>query len=109
MVAGTAFIGRVSVRYALNERLRRSGGHVGHEVRPSLRGRGFWHRALALGIAHLEARGMRSFLLTCGDRHAPTARLNERAGGVPEDVIPYPETPGAMLRRYWIRRGRPDS
>ena len=108
MVAEAAFIGRVSVRHALNERLRRFSGHIGHEVRPSCRGCGFGHRALALGVAHLAARGVGEALLTCWDENAASARIIERAGGVMEDVIPRPEQPGALLRRYWVRLGRPN-
>ena len=109
MVAGMAFIGRVSIRYALNERLRRFGGHIGYEVRLSLRGHGFGHRALALGIAHLQARAMGRFLLTCSDDNAASARIIKRAGGVLENVTPHPEVPGIKMRRYWIRLGRQEA
>jgi predicted acetyltransferase len=103
MVAGEEFIGRVGVRYRLDEHLRRWGGHIGYEVRPSYWGRGFGHRALALGIAHAREVGLRALLLTCDDANAASARIIERAGGVLEDVIAYPLGTGRRARRYWIR------
>ena len=104
MVAREEFLGRVSVRYALNEKLLRSGGHVGYEVRPTYRGLGLGHHALALGLAHLSARGLHEFLITCRDDNAASARIIERAGGVLEETIPHPDIPGELSRRYWIRR-----
>lgn len=103
MVAGGEFIGRVGVRHALNARLRRWGGHIGYEVRPLYRGRGFGHRALALGIAHARGKGLHELLLTCDDGNAASAAIIERAGGVLADVGPHPLQPGRRSRRYWIR------
>jgi predicted acetyltransferase len=102
MVAGGEFIGRVCIRYRLDEALRRWGGHMGYEVRPSWRRRGFGHRALALGLAHAREHGLRSLLLTCDEENRASVRIIERAGGVLEDVIPRPFTPGRRARRYWM-------
>jgi predicted acetyltransferase len=34
------FVGRISIRHELNENLRKLGGHIGYEVRPSYRKQG---------------------------------------------------------------------
>ena len=104
MVTPHEFIGRVSIRYELTEKLLRSGGHIGYEVRPAYRGRGLGHRALQLGMEHLRARGMSSFLLTCRDDNVGSIRIIEAAGGVLENVVDHPNIPGKMNRRYWIGR-----
>lgn len=104
MVTEQDFIGRVSIRYALNDRLRRSGGHIGDEIRPQYRGQGLGHLALALGIEHLLAHGVSEFLLTCRDDNIGSSKIIERAGGILEDVAPHPDIPGARLRRYWVKR-----
>lgn len=109
LTAGEEFIGPVSIRYELNERLLRSGGHVGYEIRPCYRGRGFGHRALALAMAHLQARGLTSILLTCNDGNVGSARIIEKAGGRHENTISHPDLPGLMLRRYWIELRGPDA
>lgn len=104
MVSDQSFIGRVSIRYGLNNRLRRSGGHIGYEIRPLYRRRGLGHLALALGIEHLQMNGVTEFLLTCRDDNIASAKIIERAGGILEDIIPHPDIPGAQLRRYWLKR-----
>lgn len=99
-------LGRIGVRYGLNDRLRQNGGHIGYEIRPSRRGRGLAHAALALAKANAWERGIGPLLLTCDDTNLASARVIERGGGVLEDVIPHPDRPGALLRRYWIADGR---
>ena len=41
LVDGDTYAGRVSLRHRLTPRLRRRGGHIGYEIRPSLRRRGY--------------------------------------------------------------------
>ena len=104
MVTPHEFIGRVSIRYELTDKLLRSGGHIGYEVRPVYRGRGLGHRALQLGMEHLRARGISSFLLTCRDDNAGSIRIIEAAGGMLENVVDHPNIPGKRNCRYWIGR-----
>lgn len=102
LVRGDTFIGRASIRYALNEFLLAWGGHVGYEIRPSLRRRGFGMRACTLAIAHARAHGIGRLLLTCADDNFGSARIIEAHGGVLENLAPHPLTPGIQVRRYWI-------
>lgn len=102
LVCGNAFIGRASIRYALNELLLASGGHVGYEIRPSLRRRGFGMRACTLAIAHARAHGIGRLLLTCAEDNVGSARIIEAHGGALENVAPHPLNPGIRMRRYWI-------
>jgi predicted acetyltransferase len=96
------FIGRVGIRYGLNEGLRLWGGHIGYEIRPRFRRRGFGRQALALGITHIRARGFDRLLLTCADDNLGSARIIESHGGVLEGKGPHPLHPGMLTRRYWI-------
>ncbi len=102
LVCGDTFIGRASIRYALNELLLAWGGHVGYEIRPSLRRRGFGMRACTLAIAHARAHGIGRLLLTCAEDNLGSARIIEAHGGVLENIAPHPLTPGIRVRRYWI-------
>jgi len=104
MVTPHEFIGRVSIRYELTEKLLRAGGHIGYEVRPAYRGRGLGHRALQLGMEHLRSRGIDTFLLTCRDDNVGSIRIIEAAGGVLENVVDHPNISGKRNCRYWIGR-----
>jgi predicted acetyltransferase len=101
LVAGDAFIGELSFRHRLNDYLRLSGGHVGYGVRPSLMGRGFGRRLLALGMDEARAKGITDLLVTCHDDNPASARVIEANGGVLEDVVDD-IFGGGPLRRYWI-------
>lgn len=102
LVAGEVFIGELSFRHRLNDYLRLSGGHVGYGVRPSLWGRGFGTRLLALGIEEARARALSRLLVTCHADNPASARVIEANGGVLEDVVDDIFGGGA-LKRYWIR------
>lgn len=103
LVAGENFIGRVSMRYELNERLLRSGGHIGHSTRPSRRRQGFVRQALVLAKQHVRERGLRRVLLTCALDNVGSARIIESCGGVLENIEPHPDPPHVPMRRYWIK------
>ena len=101
LVADDVFIGEMSFRHRLNDYLRLSGGHVGYGVRPSLMGRGFGTRLLALGKEEARAKGLTHLLVTCHDDNPASARVIEANGGVLEDVVDD-IFGGGPLRRYWI-------
>jgi len=102
LVADDELIGRVSIRYQLNERLLRSGGHIGYGIRPSRRRQGFGRQALVLAKHHAHKRGLQRVLLTCADDNIGSARIIESCGGVLENIEPHPDNPSTLMRRYWI-------
>ncbi len=102
LVAGRRYVGRANLRLALNDNLRVWGGHIGYVIRPSLRGRGFGTRVLALTLAEARRRGLTQVLLTCDDDNWASRRIIERNGGRLEDVVPRPGAAGGLARRYWI-------
>jgi predicted acetyltransferase len=108
LVSGGVFIGRVGVRYHLNRSLRRSGGHVGYEIRPALRRRGFGHAALALGRAHLATHGTKTILVTCTEGNLGSRRIIEAAGGQLEDLVEAPDGSQQLVRRYWFGSPTPE-
>ncbi|HEY1014560.1 MAG TPA: GNAT family N-acetyltransferase [Herpetosiphonaceae bacterium] len=100
-VADGAWAGRVSFRHELNERLARFGGHVGYEIRPSARRRGYGAAALALALERIRPLGYRRVLLTCDEANQASRRIIERNGGRLEAIARLPDYP-APICRYWI-------
>jgi predicted acetyltransferase len=85
LVDGDVYLGRISIRHGLNDDLRRIGGHIGYDVRPSRRRQGLGTRMLALAIPHAAALGVDPALVTCDHDNVPSRRMIERFGGVPAD------------------------
>ena len=94
-------VGRVSLRFELNERLAAEGGHIGYGVRPAFRRRGYATEILRQGLALLRAAGVARVLVVCNDDNAGSATVIERGGGVLESVV-TPDDGEPPFRRYWI-------
>jgi predicted acetyltransferase len=94
-------VGRVSIRYELNEFLSRVGGHVGYGVAPSHRRKGYASEILAQALIILRAEGVDRVLVTCDDSNVASAKTIEQNGGVLDSILP-PEDGEEAVRRYWI-------
>jgi predicted acetyltransferase len=94
-------VGRVSIRYDLNEALAERGGHVGYGVRPAFRRRGFASEILRQSVRRIRANGTERVLVVCDDDNLGSATVIERCGGVLESVV-TPNDGSAPYRRYWI-------
>jgi predicted acetyltransferase len=98
-------VGRVSVRFALNDWLRNYGGHIGYAVRPAFRRRGYATEMLRQSLEIARANGVGDVLITCDDDNETSRTIIERAGGVPDTPG---ELNGKTILRFWIR-GEPGS
>jgi predicted acetyltransferase len=101
LVDGDAYIGRLSLRHHLNDSLRLIGGHIGYDIRPSMRRQGYGTRALALGLIEARNLGLTRVLVTCDKENTGSRRIIERNGGVLEDETTIPDYDGVILP-YWI-------
>ena len=94
-------VGRVSIRYQLNDFLLRLGGHVGYAVAPSFRRKGYATEILRQTLPIARSVGLERLLLTCDDDNIASRRVIEVNGGVLENVV-WEEGLRSPKRRYWI-------
>jgi len=97
-----AFVGRVSIRFTLNEFLATRGGHVGYAVVPKQRRKGYASEILRQALVILRAEGVEKVLVTCDEVNVGSALVIEGCGGVYESTVPARDG-GTGIRRYWIR------
>ncbi len=101
LIDNNEFIGRVSIRHELNNKLLKTGGHIGYYIRRSKRGKGYGKQILALGLIEAKRLGISKALITCDDDNIASIKIIEQNGGVLENII-IQEAGKPKLRRYWI-------
>jgi len=95
------YIGRLSLRHHLNDRLLQFGGHIGYEIRPSKRQQGYGKALLRLGLDKARKQGITRALITCDDDNIGSARVIEANGGILENTVLLSHRT-VPTRRYWI-------
>lgn len=95
-----ALVGRISIRYELNDFLAHEGGHIGYGVRPAYRRRGYATEMLRQGLVIARAAGVGRLLITCDDDNLGSIAVIEACGGTLESVAT--SDTGREFRRYWI-------
>jgi predicted acetyltransferase len=95
------YIGRLSVRHHLNERLLQFGGHIGYEIRPGKRRMGYGKVILRLGLERARQHGITRALITCDDDNIGSAKVIEANGGILENTVLLSHR-AVPTRRYWI-------
>lgn len=101
LVDGEAFIGRVSIRHILTEHLLREGGHIGYDIRPSKRQRGYGKKILELSLPKAKELRITKVLVTCNETNLGSKKIIEANGGVLENTVAMGEGKPRKLR-YWI-------
>ena len=104
LVDGGEFLGEVSIRHSLTEKLLSYGGSIGYGVRFSRWGEGLGTRMLAMALEYTrDELGMERVLVTCDDDNPGSARVIEKNGGVLWDRITNSAGGRSVItRRYWI-------
>jgi predicted acetyltransferase len=95
-------IGRVSLRFELNEYLTERGGHIGYGVAPAHRREGYATEILRQALVVIRAEGVDPVLVTCDEHNVASYRTIERNGGVLDSIAPPNYGEVVSVRRYWI-------
>ena len=91
LIADGEYAGQVSIRPELGtDFLITYGGHIGYSIRPSLRGKGYGTRILALALPLARDLGLKRVLVTCNADNEPSRRIIEHCGGRFECSLPMP-------------------
>ncbi len=95
-------VGRVSLRFELNDYLRERSGNIGYGVTLAHRRKGYATEILRQALIVIRAEGVDAVLVTCDDDNVASARTIEHNGGVLESVSPPSYGEPESVRRYWI-------
>jgi predicted acetyltransferase len=101
LIDNNEFIGRVGIRHTLTEHLLQVGGHIGYDIRPGMRMRGYGSKILGLALPYATKLGIDKVLVTCDTSNIGSRKIIERNGGVLENRISDPAK-GIDKLRFWI-------
>ncbi|MHB1356381.1 MAG: GNAT family N-acetyltransferase [Anaerolineae bacterium] len=100
--AGGSLLGGIRLRYTLTPLLAHEAGHIGYDIRPSMRGLGFGTTQLGLLLPIARERGLDHVLITCKRDNLASARIIEKNGGQLENEVSSWRYADTWFRRYWI-------
>jgi predicted acetyltransferase len=108
MEDAAAVIGVARVRHNIGTRfLANEAGHIGYDVAPSWRGRGYGHRVLQAALGEARVLNIDRVLLFADENNEPSRKTIERQGGRLESIV-FSEHWQQRLCRYWIEVPRYD-
>ncbi len=95
-------IGRSSFRHHLTPELEHEGGHIGYDIRPSERQKGYGRLILKLTLEKARGFGLERTLMTCDSDNVASAKIIEKNGGEVYGQT-VSDKSGKLISRYWIR------
>jgi predicted acetyltransferase len=93
-------LGQINIRHRLTPALEDFGGHVGYQIRPSQRGKGYGTMMLGLALDEARRLGLTRVLITCDPDNIASVRVIEKNGGALASRS-VADT-GRLTSRYWI-------
>lgn len=101
LTTGRRPVGVSRIRHRLTPELEDEGGHVGYDIRPSERMKGYGKLILTLTLAEARRLGLKRALLTCDADNVASAKVIEWNGGRLRSQA-VSERSGKLISRYWI-------
>jgi predicted acetyltransferase len=101
LIDNDTFIGTAIIRHRLTDKLLREGGHIGYDIRPSKRKKGYGKKLLRLLLPKARELGITRALITCDATNLGSKKIIEANGGEFENSVETCEGKPRKLR-YWI-------
>lgn len=102
LVDENKLLGILSLRHRLTTHLKKIGGHIGYEITPKYRGRGYGNLILKLALKKAKAMGIKKALLTCNATNIRSKKVIIKNGGKYEGKAKQPNGLPYKLR-FWIK------
>ncbi|SIO92640.1 GNAT family N-acetyltransferase [Vibrio spartinae] len=97
-----SIIGAIRVRHHIdNDFLALEAGHIGYDIAPSYRGKGYGKLMLKLALSKAADLGIERALLTADEDNFASRGVIEANGGEFEKVVMGKVFPGPLVR-YWV-------
>lgn len=94
-------VGMVNIRLALNDFLRKEGGHIGYSVRPTERRKNYGTDLLSTALDVCSKVGIKEVLVSCDRENPASAGVIKKCGGILKDEF-YSETFDETLQMYSV-------
>lgn len=94
-------IGMINIRLALNDFLRKEGGHIGYSIRPTERRKGYGTKMVQEALTFCKTIDLQNIIISCDKINIASAGVIKNCGGTLEEEF-YSETFNAIVQRYRI-------
>ena len=94
-------IGMINIRLALNDFLKKEGGHIGYCVRPTMRNNGYATTMLGEAIKISDKVGIKEIFITCDKSNIASNEVIKKYNVILDEEF-YSEIFGEIIRRYII-------
>lgn len=81
-VRDNKIVGMTNIRLALNEKLKKFGGHIGYSIRPTERRKGYNKVNLYLALLECQRHGIKEVLMDCNKDNIGSSSTMKAFGGV---------------------------
>jgi predicted acetyltransferase len=101
LVSDNLTLGRSTLRHWLLPDLEHEGGHIGYDIRPTERRKGYGSAILKLTLEKAKDLGLPRALLTCDYDNIGSAKVIENNGGIFSGKV-ISKKNGKPILQYWI-------